>query len=92
MTSVITMINLYLFLNFYSLFACIFVQNVYDFIVNLVRVKESNLLSYCRVSEMSFVLKSVATLISSLKRSAKEVDRQGYLLLSNIITNPPIVS
>ena len=32
---------------------------------------------------MSFVLKSVATLISSLKRSAKEVDRHGYLLLRN---------
>ncbi len=37
----------------------------------------------CRVSEMSFVLKSVATLISSLKRSCKEVDRHGYLLLTN---------
>jgi hypothetical protein len=38
----------------------------------------------CRVSEMSFVLKSVATLISSLKRSCKEVDRHGYLLLTNL--------
>ncbi len=36
-------------------------------------------LHVCRVSEMSFVLKSVATLISSLKRSAKEVDRHGYI-------------